>query len=489
MFRRRGGVMSPSVGAMLRTGFGIGIWLAAGLPAAAQSDADVANLLRQQLLAPTVGQAEAATQVQRFYAQTNYAPAWTTAAGTRPAAAAALKLLKQAPDYGLLPLDFGTPATAQALDSLAQAPPESEQRLYARARAELLLTASLLQFASQLRRGRVQAGSLQPTTCAPDSAFDPVFWLLSARTCSDFSRQLLAAQPRSRSYVRLLWAWQRLQRADSVAARRQQWLVAANLQRLRWEPAYDSVYCVVNIPAYALQVVRDARVLRTYRVVVGGPKTPTPELCSRIRFFQTSPQWKVPRSIATREMLPQLRRNPGFLAANNYQLLDRSGQPVNPRSVDWKTVTAESFPYTIRQAATSDNALGNVVFRFPNPHDIFLHDTPARKVFSLPKRALSHGCIRVQNPLQLAVFLLRHDLPAQPQRAQRNVERMWDSVYGGYSQYFGLRAPMPIRVRYLTCHADEGTGLKQLPDIYQRDAELMAALRQPAGAFLATAGE
>lgn len=481
--------MSPAIGEKLGTTFGLAVGLLAWLPAAAQSDAEVAAQLRQQLLAPGAVPTETAAQVQRFYEQTQYAPVWTTADGARPTATAAVKLLRQASAYGLRPTDFGTEATARAIDSLAAATAEPAQRLRARTRAELLLTTSLLHLASQLRRGRLQPETLRPATCAPDSAFDPVFWLLSARTCTDFSRQLLAAQPRSRSYVRLLWAWQRLQRTDSVAARRQQWLVAANLQRLRWEPAYDSVYCAVNIPAYALQVVRGANVLRTYRVVVGGPKTPTPELCSRIRFFETSPQWKVPRSIATREMLPQLRRNPGYLAANNYQLLDRGGQPVNPRRVDWKTVTAESFPYTIRQAATSDNALGNVVFRFPNPHDIFLHDTPARKVFSQPRRALSHGCIRVENPLQLAVFLLRHDWAEQPQAAQRHVKRMWASVYGGYSQYFGLRAPMPIRVRYLTCHADEGPGLKQLPDIYQRDAELMAALRQPAGAFLATAGE
>lgn len=481
--------MNPAVGGKWRLGLGVAAWLLTVLPGAAQSDADVAAQLRQQLTAPAAVPSETAAQVLRFYEQVQYAPVWTTAGGVRPAATAAVKLLRHAPEYGLLPADFGTESTAQAVDSLALGAVEPPQRLLARTRAELLLTASLLRFTSQLRRGRVQAGSLQPTSCAPDSAFDPVFWLLSARSCADFSRQLLAAQPRGRSYVRLLGAWQRLLRADSAAARRQQWLVAANLQRLRWEPAYDSIYCAVNIPAYSLEVVRGSKVLRTHRVVVGGSATPTPELCSRIRFFETSPQWKVPRSIATREMLPQLRRNPGYLAANNYQLLDRGGQPVNPRRVDWKSVTAESFPYTIRQAATNDNALGNVVFRFPNPYDIFLHDTPARRVFSQPRRALSHGCIRVQNPLQLAVFLLRHDRPGQPQRAQRNVEQMWASVYGGYSRYFGLRVPMPIRVHYLTCHADDGPNLKLLPDIYHRDAELMAALRQPAGAFLATAGE
>ncbi|MCC3157157.1 L,D-transpeptidase family protein [Hymenobacter sp. 15J16-1T3B] len=469
--------MSHSVEGKLCVCLGLLFCLVLGQTAAAQTNADVAAQLRQRLAAPAAADNEMGAELQRFYAQVNYAPVWTTATGPRAAATAGLKLLRQARDYGLRSDNAAQQAPARVLDSLALPALDSAARLSGRVRAELLLTAQLLQFTTQLRRGHVRPESLQPTTCTADSTFDPVFWLLSARSCADFSRQVLAAQPQSRSYVRLLGAWQRLLRTDSAAARRQQWLVAANLQRLRWEPAADSLYCVVNIPAYSLQVVRRTKVLRTCRVVVGAPATPTPELCSRIRFFETSPRWNVPRSIATREMLPQLRRNPGFLDDNNYILYDRQGRVPNPRRINWKEVSAESFPYVIRQAATSDNALGNVVFRFPNPHDIFLHDTPARRVFSQPKRALSHGCIRLQNPLQLAVFLLRHDFADQPSRAQRNVERMWDSVYGGYSKYFPLRYPVPVYVRYLTCHADDGPSLRQLPDIYGRDATLIAALR------------
>ncbi|RTQ46074.1 hypothetical protein EJV47_23265 [Hymenobacter gummosus] len=446
-------------------------------PAAAQSEADVAEALRQALAVVPGPVGELPAQVRRFYEAVNYAPVWTDAAGGRSAARAGHRLLQNAAAYGLPPTELAA-GLGSLLDSLATGAPAA--RLRTRVEVETRLTGALLRFTSQLRRGQLNPATLQPASCAPDSVFDPVFWLLSVRSCPDFTRQLLAAQPRSRSYVRLLGAWQRLQRTDSAAARRLAWPVAANLERLRWEPAADSFALVVNVPAYTLQAVRGARVVRTFRVVVGGPSTPTPELYSRLRFFETSPQWKVPRSIATREMLPRLRRNPGYLADNNYQLYDRAGKVVNPQRVDWKSVTAETFPYTIRQAATSDNALGNVVFRFPNPHDIFLHDTPSRKLFAQPRRALSHGCIRVENPLQLAVFLLRRDYADQPRLAQRNVQRMWDSVYGGYSKYFPLRYPASIIVRYLTCHADDGPTLRQLPDVYGRDAELIAALQGPA---------
>ncbi|WP_460574875.1 L,D-transpeptidase family protein [Hymenobacter coalescens] len=417
-----------------------------------------------------------AGQVQRFYASVGFAPVWTDTAGPLPAATAGRKLLLLAREYGLNPVSFSAAADGALLDSLRPVG-SARAQLRRRAAAETQLTEALLQFVSQLRRGPLLPESLLPATCAPDSLFDPVTWLHTARRSKDFTRELLAAQPRSRSYVRLVWAWQRLCRTDTAAARRVGWQVAANLQRLRWEPAADTAYLVVNIPAYSLQVVRGSAVVRTFRVVVGGPATPTPELSSRVRFFQTSPEWKVPRSIATREMLPQLRRNPGYMDANNYVLYDRQGQVVNPRRVDWKQVTAESFPYTIRQAAYGDNALGNVVFRFPNAHDIFVHDTPSRKFFNKPVRALSHGCIRLEKPLQLAVFLLRRDYADKPEKGQRLVERMWDSVYGGYSKYFPLRYPIPIHIRYLTCHADDGPALRHLADVYGRDAALIQALQ------------
>ncbi|GAA4386535.1 hypothetical protein GCM10023186_31300 [Hymenobacter koreensis] len=263
-------------------------------------------------------------------------------------------------------------------------------------------------------------------------------------------------------------------RTDTVRARRLKPLVAVNLERLRWEPQADSVYLVVNIPAYVLQIVRGPRIVRTHRVVVGGKATPTPEFYSRLTYFQTSPEWRVPRSIAVNEILPRLRRNSGYLASNNYNLYDHQGKLVKAQAVNWTAITPENFPYQIRQTACCDNALGNVVFRFPNPHDIYLHDTPAREFFERPNRALSHGCIRLQNPLQLGSFLLRRDAN---QDATPRIKRMWDSVYSGETVIFSLRRPLPIVIRYLTCEAD-GPTLRTHADVYGRDAALLKAFYQ-----------
>ncbi|AYA36404.1 hypothetical protein D3Y59_04630 [Hymenobacter oligotrophus] len=467
-------------------GVGVTVLLLVAASAPGQTDVETSERIRHALSGKAAGlPAVLHNEVLRFYTEVGFAPAWTTESELLPAATAGLKILRRAPAFGLNPADYQTREIELNLDSL-QAAKTPEARLQRRVAAELQLTAGLLKLATHLRRGRLHPVTLQPLAYAPDSVFDGVAWLLRARRTPQFEQELLRLQPTTRSYARLQWAWQKLIRTDTAAARKISDQVAVNLERLRWEPRNDSAYLVVNIPAYTLQIVRGPAVVRSHRVIVGGVPTPTPEVYSHVRFFQTSPEWKVPRSIALNEILPRLRRAPGFLAANNYVLYNQQGQQVNPHKINWKQVTPETFRYTIRQTACCDNALGNVVFRFPNTHDIFVHDTPARKLFNAPRRALSHGCIRLEKPFQLAAFLLRRDYGAG---AQRQIERMWDSVYGGYSKYFPLRNPMPIYIRYLTCHADDSAEIRTLPDVYQRDAQVLQALLQASEQTTASVGE
>lgn len=240
---------------------------------------------------------------------------------------------------------------------------------------------------------------------------------------------------------------------------------------MRWETRTDSLYLAVNIPAYSLQVVQGAKVVATHRVVVGKTTTPTPELFSRLTFFQAAPAWNVPQSISANEMLPKLRRDPGCLTERGFEMFNAAGKRVNPYRVNWKKVQPETFTYQIRQLPSADNALGNVVFRFANPYAIYLHDTPAKAAFRATSRALSHGCIRGEKPLELARFLLQHDNPA------RADDLAWDlqtSLNRSETKGFGLQAPVPLMVRYLTCEAD-GDRLRELTDIYGRDRVLTQA--------------
>ena len=177
---------------------------------------------------------------------------------------------------------------------------------------------------------------------------------------------------------------------------------------------YRWLYClarqepvvVVNLPAAWLKVYGEGDSLPAMRLVVGKPKTPTPTLSSRITEVVLYPYWNVPYSIATKELLPAIRRNPGYINAGNYQVLNSNGNIVNPYSVDWNALSAGNFPYTIRQSTGCDNALGVIKLNFYNPFSVYLHDTPSKSLFQLNKRFFSHGCMRLGEPEKLARFLL-----------------------------------------------------------------------------------
>ena len=343
------------------------------------------------------------------------------------------------------------------------------------ARLDVYLSDAVLGFMRDVDRGRLHryTASLKEKAAGPGG--QPMARLRMALTSHAVPAAMLAGQPTNREYRQLQQAlaqWLALPSApDSVAqhqARYEQ--VAANLERWRWDalpPTPD--YVLINIAACELLVVARDSVLRRYRVVVGKPATPTPTLSSAIDHFTLAPDWHVPRSITTREMLPHLQRDASYLTQGNYALYDARGRLLDPRSINWAKVTARNFPYTIRQSAGCDNALGNIVFRFANPYAMYVHDTPERQVFAQPYRALSHGCIRLENPFALAAYLLRRggqpvQLPSEAECARqprpRNVP---------------LRRPMPLFVRYATCTA-EGGHLRFLPDLYHRDETIRRGL-------------
>lgn len=437
-----------------------------------QTTTEVAVQLRQ-LYATKASSAAAGSQDQLFYTLVDFMPIWTTDAGPTENAQAALNLLSKAQRYGLKASEYEVDSLRLLLDSLQTTPTQLQHRL----KVETSLTTALLRFSQHLSHGRIQDSTIRPSRVTESEIINVAIHLSQALQSNNFEQHMLMAQPNSRSYVRLIWAWQRLLESDTVAARKMSLSVALNLERLRWEPRADSIYLVVNIPAYSLQVVRGPQVVRSHRVVVGKAATPTPELYSAVNFFQTAPEWRMPHSIATKEILPRLKRDPRYLSSRNLRLYNPAGERVNAARVNWKTVTPTEFPYQIRQSPSSRNALGSVVFRFPNPYEVYLHDTPDRELFAANNRALSHGCIRVQHAWALARFLVQRDAG---KASSNRVEKMSDSLNEGETKYFGLYASVPLTIRYQTCEAD-GSQLRQLPDIYGLDKVLAEAWDNTAG--------
>lgn len=163
---------------------------------------------------------------------------------------------------------------------------------------------------------------------------------------------------------------------------------------------------IVNIPSATLLVYEEGKIVLESKIIVGKKSTPTPTLVSKANEVVLYPYWMVPRSIAINELLPVIRRNPGYVNSNNFQILNSIGKVVNPYSINWSAVNQSNFPYTIRQSTGCDNALGLVKLNFYNPYSVYLHDTPTKSLFGAAKRYFSHGCMRVEKAMELAHLLL-----------------------------------------------------------------------------------
>ncbi len=166
---------------------------------------------------------------------------------------------------------------------------------------------------------------------------------------------------------------------------------------------------LVNIPAANLKVYQNNAVSLEMKMIVGKKSTPTPTLCSIIKEVVLYPYWHVPYSIATKELLPLIKRNPAYIQTGNYQILNKQGAILDPYSIDWKSLSAKFFPYLIRQSTGCDNALGLLKLNFDNPFGVYLHDTPGKTFFSLNKRFLSHGCMRMEKPMEIGHLVLKNN--------------------------------------------------------------------------------
>lgn len=446
----------------------------------------VAPLIRALLDTSAAGGARAAdarrglqagADVRAFYGATG-APAWTTAPADSLTAdaRAALALLAGAATLGLRPADYGTARLLGLRDSLARPAPPAP-RAAQLARLDVYLSDGLLRAMRDLGRGRLRPYTASAREKAAGPAGQPAAVLRAAVAAGggQVTAAVRAAQPPNREYRQLQQAlarWLAVPVApDSVAQHRAVYEQAAlNLERWRWDPLPPTAeYALVNIPACELVVVADDSVRRRHRVVVGAPATPTPTLSSAIGSFTLAPDWHVPRSIATKELLPHLKQDVGYLARHHYALYDEQGRPLDPHGIAWARVSAATFAYAVRQSGGCENALGNIVFRFANPYAVYLHDTPLRELFARPGRALSHGCIRLETPFALAAYLLRREgrpalLPTDAECARQP-----------HPRDVRLARPLPLFVRYATCTAENGR-LRCWPDVYGRDAAIRRAL-------------
>ncbi|MCK9399113.1 MAG: L,D-transpeptidase family protein [Bacteroidales bacterium] len=242
-----------------------------------------------------------------------------------------------------------------------------------------------------------------------------------------------------------------------------------NLERVRWVARdLPETYIIVNIAAFWLLMVKDNQVVHNTTVVVGKPLNKTPVFRDKMRYIEFNPTWTLPTSIIKNEIIPKLKKDSIYLEKNHMVLLDTKGNLIPTSILDMKNLSASHFPYLVRQEPGPWNVLGEMKFMFPNKYDIYLHDTPSKILFNRSSRAFSHGCIRVNRPMNLAEKLLTG--------TKYDRKKINEIISTHITTRVNLPQPLDILLLYWTCGINKNGELFFVPDIYDRDQDVLRAL-------------
>jgi murein L,D-transpeptidase YcbB/YkuD len=467
-----------------------------------------------------------------FYAGRSYRPAWLDAAGKPlPAATQLVDALGEADRDGLRPSDYHAAGLQKRITALQQHNDASDVDHLID--FDLLFTDSFLTYGSHLLSGRLSPRTVDRDWEIQPRSRDLATVLQQALTKGSIAESLKALAPQAKAYVQLREKLRRYRQVEqeggwpmvssktpaktlrtrleasgdltgpgetvadalrrfqkrhglaetgtvnaatrtalnvSVSERIRQ--IELNLERWRWLPDdFGARHILVNIPSYKMQVFEDGKVVLEAKAVVGREERQTPTFTANMEYLVMSPKWYVPRSIAVKDKLPQLRRNPNALKQQRIRIYNSAGKEINPTSVNWSAVSARNFNYHLRQDAGPRNALGGIKFMFPNRHSVYLHDTPSRELFSRNQRTYSSGCIRISKPVELAEYLLKHDPKWDKDTIKKASTR-------GKQRVVHLPEEVPVYLLYWTAWVDENGLLNFRDDIYKRDKPLVRALYQ-----------
>ncbi|MGM0503235.1 MAG: L,D-transpeptidase family protein [Bacteroidota bacterium] len=235
-----------------------------------------------------------------------------------------------------------------------------------------------------------------------------------------------------------------------------------NLHRLRKLNHSGNSYLFVNIPEFKLQVIESNQIKRVFNVIVGKTHTPTPVFSSSLEKVVANPYWTVPKSIVHKEMIHKIRKDSSYLSRNGYFIINNNEERMPDSIIDWSKPDPLGNRYWVRQINSSYNALGQVKFLFPNEYSVYLHDTQAKSLFKTQNRTYSHGCIRLENPEQLAQYLIDKNF-------SQNKTDFNTLISEKEHHIIDLPQKMDIHIQYITCSADSQSELKFFNDIYNLD--------------------
>lgn len=423
-----------------------------------------------------------------FYHNRNYLPVWNNSQATH-----LVNALKSASREGLNPHDYQIERVEAELN--AASTPDTDQIM--RAELDILLSQIFMRYASHLGGWRIDHPSnADPEWAAKRPFLDLPAILHKALTTERIEETLFELLPTHPDYVRLRDALARYRENGEIKVKlpntkkskskirteqqnttvglsegiknkiRQ---IEINLERWRWLPRdLGKRYIMVNVPNFDLKVIENDHTVLTMRVVVGKPYLRTPVFSSEMTYLVINPYWNVPPSIAGKELLPVLRRDPSYLSRHNMEVISKGGMRYNPGGINWSQIGSSNFPFLLRQRPGTKNPLGTVKFMFPNRFNVYLHDTSQRGLFARSERVFSHGCIRIEKPTELLEYVLGPN-----SRWNRNTLK---TLSRERERIVGLPEPIPVHIMYWTAWVDNDGKVQFRKDIYGRDKLLEAQL-------------
>ncbi len=244
--------------------------------------------------------------------------------------------------------------------------------------------------------------------------------------------------------------------------------LAASLERCQpLPPLLEQRHILVNIADFTLKLYEDGKPVLSMPVIVGKTYRQTPVFNGRISSLVLNPNWEVPHSIAIKDLLPKIKKNPGYLGQLHLRVFQgwKGATEIDPATINWATLSPTHFPYRLRQDPGPTNALGRVKFLFPNPYDVYLHDTPAKELFQKDARTFSSGCIRIAKPLDLAVYLLQGT-------KLNSMDALTGAIARDKTQQIVIPSPIAVHIVYMTAWVDREGIIQFRSDIYNRDPAL-----------------
>ncbi len=385
-------------------------------------------------------------------------PAWVAGGGTTPQMKDLIQQLHYSEKHGLAPASYGVAAFEQTREQSqtryegTQFDPALVPELDAR------MTYAYLRYAADLLAWGATPREVYANWLVEPKEEDLAVRLAGAvrdGTVRDSLEELAPTHPQYQGLQAAL-----VREIASPAGHADQ--LRMNLERWRWAPRdLGEHYVLINVPAYQMQVMENGKPVLAMRVIVGAPATPTPLFSDEMTYVIFSPYWNIPESILREETILRLARDPDYLRRNNLEVVSTNGE-VDLARVDWSDESATSG-IRLRQAPGPENALGLVKFIFPNHFNVYLHDTPGDKLFFKDGRALSHGCIRIENPVGMATHVMR-DFP------EWNEERIAAAMNQKDEETVTLRKKLPVHIGYWTAWVNADNMVVYTADPYGIDA-------------------